>query len=74
MFKELTWNHPEEISSELQKRHPDLDPLDVNFPALISYVTSLDNFIDDPATVSDTHLATIHSAWHRKYTDQESKT
>jgi FeS assembly protein IscX len=67
----LTWNHTEDIALELCEQHPDLDPLTVRFTELHKWITSLDDFADDPAKSTEGKLEAIQMAWYEEFKDNQ---
>lgn len=60
----LTWSVPDEIAWALIDRHPDTDPLDLNFVDLHRMILALPEFDDDPNEASETKLEAVVVAWH----------
>ena len=60
----LTWTVPDEIAWALIDRHPDMDPLDLNFVDLHRMILGLPEFDDDPNAASETKLEAVVVAWH----------
>ena len=62
----LTWTVPDEIAWALIDRHPDMDPLDLNFVDLHRMILALPEFDDDPNEASETKLEAVVVAWHEQ--------
>ncbi|MEG5267005.1 Fe-S cluster assembly protein IscX [Pseudomonas sp. JDS28PS106] len=59
----LKWVDVQEIAIQLAERHPDLDPLSVNFVKLRNLVMDLPEFDDDPARGGEKVLEAIQGLW-----------
>ena len=59
----LKWTDTLDISIELDEKHPDVDPLSVNFVDLRNWVMALDEFDDDPEHSGERILEAIQMAW-----------
>ncbi|UXY14877.1 Fe-S cluster assembly protein IscX [Chitiniphilus purpureus] len=59
----MKWTDSREIAIELTERHPDVDPLRVNFVDLRNWVMALPGFDDDPKRSGEKILEAIQSAW-----------
>ncbi len=59
----LKWTDTLDIAIELDERHPDIDPLKINFVDLRHAVLALDDFDDDPAHSGEKILEAIQMAW-----------
>jgi FeS assembly protein IscX len=69
MPQEMMWTDAEEIGIQLQEKFPDLDPLKVRFTELLTYVTALEGFADDPAKSNESRLEAIQMAWYEEWQD-----
>ncbi|HLW05083.1 MAG TPA: Fe-S cluster assembly protein IscX [Azoarcus sp.] len=59
----MKWNEVQEIAIQLADRHPDVDPLKINFVDLRDWVLALPEFDDDPARCGERILEGIQQAW-----------
>ena len=59
----MKWNEVQEIAIQLADRHPDVDPLQINFVDLRDWVLALPEFDDDPARCGERILEGIQQAW-----------
>lgn len=59
----LKWTDTLDIAIELDEKHPDVDPLKVNFVELRNWVLELDDFDDDPERSGERILEAIQMAW-----------
>ncbi len=59
----MRWTDITDIAIELCEQHPDVDPLQVNFVDLRSWVMALDDFDDDPERCGEKILEAIQAAW-----------
>jgi FeS assembly protein IscX len=63
----LKWSEAEEIGIQLAEKFPDADPLTVRFTDLLTRVTELPDFDDDPKASSEGKLEAIQMAWLEEY-------
>ena len=66
----MKWQDAEDIGIALAEKFPDVDPLTVRFTDLRSWVTSLEEFADDPQASSEGKLEAIQMAWLELYKEQ----
>ncbi len=59
----MKWTDTLDIAIELLERHPDVDPLKVNFVDLMKFVVALPGFDDDPKHCGEKILEAIQMAW-----------
>jgi len=59
----MKWTDVQEIAIQLADRHPDVDPLRINFVDLMNWVIALPEFDDDPAHCGERILEGIQQAW-----------
>lgn len=59
----LKWTDSLEIAIQLDEAHPDVDPQMVRFTDLHAWVTSLDEFDDDPQKSNEKILEAIQMLW-----------
>ena len=59
----LIWTDSLDIAIELSERHPDCDPLTLNFVDLRAMVMALPEFEDDPGRCGEKILEAIQGAW-----------
>jgi FeS assembly protein IscX len=59
----LKWTDSLDIAIELAEAHPDADPTQVRFTALMAMVQSLPNFDDTPERCGERILEAIQQAW-----------
>lgn len=59
----MKWTDVQEIAIELVDRHPDVDPLKINFVDLMNWVVALPGFDDDPRRCGERILEAIQQAW-----------
>jgi FeS assembly protein IscX len=66
----FTWDDSEDLALAMMEAHPGVDPLTVRFTDLHKWVTTLPDFVDDPAKSNEGKLEAIQMAWYEEYTDQ----
>jgi FeS assembly protein IscX len=59
----MKWTDVQRIAEELADKHPDIDPLKVNFVDLHNWVVSLEDFDDDHKRGGEKVLEAIQMAW-----------
>jgi FeS assembly protein IscX len=59
----MKWTDVQRIAEELADRHPDVDPLKVNFVELHNWVVELEDFDDDHKRGGEKVLEAIQMAW-----------
>lgn len=59
----MKWTDISNIAIALAERHPDKDPLKINFVDLRNWVLVLDGFSDDPNHCGEKILEAIQQAW-----------
>ncbi len=59
----LKWIDIQEIVGELDEKHPDVDPLRLNFKQLYDWILALENFDDDPNRCGERILEAVQQAW-----------
>ena len=59
----LKWTDSLEIAIQLAEAHPDVDPTQVRFTALMNMVLALPTFADDPGRCGERILEAIQQAW-----------
>ncbi len=59
----LKWVDVQEIAIQLAERHPDVDPLSVNFVKLRNLVIALPDFDDVPDRGGEKVLEAIQALW-----------
>jgi FeS assembly protein IscX len=59
----LCWTDVLDIAIELSEKHPDVDPLTVNFVDLRNWVMALEDFDDAPDRCGEKILEGIQAAW-----------
>ncbi len=59
----MKWIDVQDIAIELYEKHPDVDPLTINFVNLHRMVTELEGFDDDPNRSGEKVLEAIQAAW-----------
>jgi FeS assembly protein IscX len=70
MPQDLTWNNAEEIGILLSQAHPEVTPLNLQFPDLQRYVAELAEFNDDANQADDSKLKAIQAAWQEEFQDR----
>lgn len=70
MPQDLTWDNAEEIGVLLSQAHPEVAPLNLQFPDLRRYVVELAEFKDDATPADDSKLKAIQAAWHEEFQDR----
>jgi FeS assembly protein IscX len=63
----LHWEDAEDIAERLLEVYPDIEPLSARFTDLHRWVTSLEEFADDPQASSEGKLEAIQMAWLELY-------
>lgn len=59
----LKWLDIQEIVSELDEQHPEVDPLHLNFKELYDWIIALENFSDDPTRCNERILESVQQTW-----------
>lgn len=59
----LKWTDSLDIAIALADAHPEVDPTQVRFTALMAMVLALPDFSDDPAHCGERILEAIQQAW-----------
>ena len=59
----MKWTDVNDIAIELAETHPGMDPNRINFVDLMSWVTALPDFNDDPKHCGEKVLEAIQQAW-----------
>lgn len=59
----MKWIDSAEIAIALADKHPEVDPLHVNFVDLRNMVLALEGFDDDPNRSGEKILEAIQAAW-----------
>ncbi|MFN4148912.1 MAG: Fe-S cluster assembly protein IscX [Rhodocyclaceae bacterium] len=59
----MKWTDSIEIAIELAERHPDVDPMKVNFVDLMRWVMELPGFEEDERHCGEKKLEAIQQAW-----------
>ena len=59
----MKWTDSLEIGIALAEKHPDIDPMRINFVDLMKRVVELDEFDDDPKHCGEKILEAIQMAW-----------
>lgn len=59
----MKWTDVQEIAIQLVDRHPEIDPLKINFVDLMNWVIALPEFDDDPKHCGERILEAIQQAW-----------
>jgi len=67
---QLHWEDVEDIAERLLQVYPNTDPLSVRFTDLHGWVTSLEEFADDPQASSEGKLEAIQMAWLELHKEQ----
>ncbi|MBI3797394.1 MAG: Fe-S cluster assembly protein IscX [Deltaproteobacteria bacterium] len=66
----LHWEDAEDIAERLLQVYADTDPLSVRFTDLHRWVTTLEEFADDPQASSEGKLEAIQMVWVELYKEQ----
>ena len=67
---ELYWDSIEDIAERLLERRGDQDPLKVRFTDLLTWVTEMDDFRDNPKDSTEGKLEAIQMAWLELYREE----
>lgn len=59
----MKWTDSQEIAILLSERHPDVDPMKVNFVDLMRLVMELPGFEEDERHCGEKKLEAIQQAW-----------
>ena len=59
----MNWTDTLDIAIELNERHPDIDPLKINFVDLKNWIERLPGFEGDPSKCGEKILEAIQQAW-----------
>jgi FeS assembly protein IscX len=65
----LTWSNLDDIAISLYEKFPDLDPTNIRYTDLHTWITELDGFDDDPLKSNEAKLEHIQMAWIEEYKD-----
>ncbi|HEY4688864.1 MAG TPA: Fe-S cluster assembly protein IscX [Anaerolineae bacterium] len=60
------WDDPYPIALELLRRHPDIDPLSVDWETLHRWVIELPQFADDASITGLSRLEDIQKEWYEE--------
>jgi len=66
----LHWEDAEDIAERLLQVYADTDPLSVRFTDLHRWVTTLEEFADDPQASSEGKLEAIQMVWVELYKER----
>ncbi len=67
----LTWNQPDDIAYALYEKHPELDPTNIRYTDLHTWITELPEFDDDPMASTEGKLEAIQMAWLEEWQDNQ---
>ena len=59
----MKWTDTQDIAVELAEAHPEVDPKQVRFTDLYTWVMALPGFDDDPKRCGEKILEAIQGAW-----------
>ncbi|MDA8421274.1 MAG: Fe-S cluster assembly protein IscX [Pseudomonadota bacterium] len=59
----LKWTDTQDVAIALSDKYPDVDPRQVRFTDLMSWVQGLDGFNDSPERCGERILEAIQMAW-----------
>lgn len=59
----MKWTDTFLIAEELEEKYPDVDNINLRFTDLHSWITSLEDFQDDPEASNEKILEAIQAAW-----------
>jgi FeS assembly protein IscX len=59
----MKWTEVLEIAIALSEKHPDVDPMKINFVDLRNWVLALEEFDDAPGHSGEKVLEAIQQAW-----------
>ncbi len=59
----MKWTDSQEIAIQLSERHPDVDPMKINFVDLMRWVMELPGFEEDERHCGEKKLEAIQQAW-----------
>ncbi len=59
----MKWTDSLDIAIALAEKHPEIDPARINFVDLMAWVTTLEDFDDDPKRCGEKILEAIQMAW-----------
>lgn len=59
----MKWTNTLDIAIALAEKYPDVDPTRINFVDLMSWVTGLEEFDDDPKRCGEKILEAIQQDW-----------
>lgn len=59
----MKWTDSREIAILLSERHPDVDPMKINFVDLMRWVMELPGFEEDESHCGEKKLEAIQQAW-----------
>jgi len=59
----MKWTDTQEIVLALLDAHPEVNPKDLNFVELMSWVMALPGFSDDPKRCGERILEAIQASW-----------
>ncbi|HEY5718704.1 MAG TPA: Fe-S cluster assembly protein IscX [Motiliproteus sp.] len=59
----LKWIDVQDLAIELSEKYPEVDPQQLRFTDLYSWILALDDFDDDPAHCGEKILEAVQMAW-----------
>jgi FeS assembly protein IscX len=69
---ELFWEDDYAIAVALKRRHPDVDPLEVDWATLHRWIVELPEFADDKSVTAIYLLENIQLEWYEEVVAHES--
>lgn len=69
---DLFWDDDYALALLLKRRHPAIDPLDVDWPTLHQWIIELPEFADDPSVTAIYLLENIQREWYEEVAAHES--
>jgi FeS assembly protein IscX len=68
----LFWDDDYAIAMALKHRHPNADPLELDWDTLHRWIIDLPDFVDDPAVTAIYLLENIQREWYEEVAAHES--
>ncbi len=69
---ELFWDDDYAIAMALKRRHPAIDPLELDWPTLHQWIIELPEFADDKSVTAIYLLENIQREWYEEVAAHES--
>ena len=67
----MHWSDLEDIGIALYEARPDVDPLTVRFTDLLTWISELPDFEDDPHESNEKKLEAAQMAWYEEWKSEQ---